>query len=110
VEADVKLALGLFTLPQAADYLAQTVPMDRGTALQEAALFASSPGQAISYQIGKIQITQLLADARRKQGHSFSLLRFNDFVWSNGNLPIALQRWEMLGDAHDLPTGVPAPK
>jgi hypothetical protein len=103
VEVDVKLALGLFTLPQAADYLEQTVPMDRGTALEEAALFASSPGQAISYQIGKLQIIQLLADARRAQGDGFSLLKFNDFVWSNGNVPIALQRWEMLGDAHDLP-------
>jgi hypothetical protein len=110
VEADVKLALGLFTLPQAADYLAQTVPMDRGTALEEAALFASSPGQAISYQIGKLQITQLLADARRKQGDNFSLLKFNDFVWSNGNVPIALQRWEMLADSHDVPMAVGAPQ
>ena len=104
VEVDVKLALGLFTLQQGADYLAQTVPMDRATALSEAALFASSPGQAITYQVGKLQVTQLLADARRAQGEKFSLLRFNDFVWSNGNVPIALQRWEMLGDAHDVPT------
>jgi uncharacterized protein (DUF885 family) len=110
VEADVKLALGLFTLAQAADYLAQTVPMDRGTALEEAALFASSPGQAISYQIGKIQITQLLADARRKEGNNFSLLRFDDFVWSNGNVPIALQRWEMLADPHDVPLAVALPQ
>jgi hypothetical protein len=110
VEADVKLALGLFTLQQAADYLAETVPMDSGTALEEAALFASSPGQAISYQIGKLQITQLLADARRSQGDKFSLLKFNDFVWTNGNVPIALQRWEMLGDAHDIPMAVAAPK
>jgi uncharacterized protein (DUF885 family) len=110
VEVDVKLALGLFTLRQGADYLAETVPMDRGTALEEASLFASSPGQAISYQIGKLQITQLLADARRAQGDSFSLLRFNDFVWGNGNVPIALQRWEMLGDAHDVPVAVVAPK
>ncbi len=110
VEADVKLALGLFTLQQAADYLAETVPMDHGTALEEAALFASSPGQAISYQIGKIQITQLLADARRSQGDKFSLLKFNDFVWSNGNVPIALQRWQMLGDAHDIPVAIAAPK
>ena len=103
VEVDVKLALGTFTLQQGADYLAQTVPMDRGTALGEAALFASSPGQAITYQTGKIQITELLADARRKQGEDFSMLKFNDFVWSNGNVPIALQRWEMLGDPRDVP-------
>ena len=109
VEVDVKLALGLFTLQQGADYLAETVPMDRGTALEEASLFASSPGQAISYQIGKLQITELLADARRAQGGNFSLLKFNDFVWSNGNVPISLQRWEMLGDAHGVPAVVAAP-
>jgi uncharacterized protein (DUF885 family) len=110
VEVDVKLALGLFTLSQAADYLAQTVPMDRGTALGEAAMFASTPGQAITYQTGKLQIVQLLADARRAQGDRFSLLKFNDFVWSNGNMPIALQRWEMLGDARDVPAAVATPR
>jgi uncharacterized protein (DUF885 family) len=104
VEVDVKLALGLFTLQQGADYLAETVPMDRTSALGEAALFASTPGQAISYQIGKLQIMQLLADARRSQGSKFSLLNFNDFVWTNGNVPIALQRWEMLGDEHEFPS------
>ena len=39
VEVDVKLALGEFTLQQGADYLARTVPMDRATALDEAACF-----------------------------------------------------------------------
>ena len=89
VEVDVKLALGEFTLEQAANYLAATVPMDRRTALGEAAMFSSTPGQAISYQIGKLQIMQLLSDARLKQGADFSMLKFNDFVWNNGNVPIA---------------------
>jgi len=103
VEVDVKLALGEFTLDQAALYLQRTVPMDAATAHDEAASFASTPGQAISYQIGKIQITELLADARRAQGADFSLLRFNDFVWNNGNVPLALQRWELLDDASQVP-------
>ena len=103
VEVDVKLALGEFTLGEAADYLEHTVPMDHATALAEAAMFASTPGQAISYQIGKIQITELLADARRAQGEAFSLLAFNDFVWNNGNVPLSLQRWELLGDASAVP-------
>jgi hypothetical protein len=110
VEVDVKLALGEFTLQQAADYLERTVPLDKTTALEEAAMFASTPGQAISYQIGKLQITQLLSDARRAQGADFSMIRFNDFVWNNGNVPIALQRWELLHDATDVPTPVPAPQ
>jgi uncharacterized protein (DUF885 family) len=103
VEVDVKLALGLFTIEQGAGYLEKTVPMDRSTALQEAAFFASGPGQAISYQIGKIQILRMLAAAKRKQGENFDIRRFHDFVWKNGNVPIALQQWEMLGDATDVP-------
>jgi uncharacterized protein (DUF885 family) len=97
VEVDVKLALGEFTMDQAAEYLKNTVPMDAQTAHGEAASFASAPGQAISYQIGKLQIYKLLADAHRQKGEAFSLRTFHDFVWQNGNIPIALQRWEFLG-------------
>lgn len=97
VEVDVKLALGEFSIAQAAEYLQKTVPMDSRTAHAEAAFFASSPGQAISYQIGKTQILAFLADARRQQGEKFDLRAFHDFLWLNGNVPIALQRWEYLG-------------
>ncbi|GMQ81609.1 MAG: hypothetical protein BMS9Abin05_1041 [Rhodothermia bacterium] len=97
VEVDVKLATGEFTIDEAADYLTETVPMDRTTAENEAAFFASTPGQAITYQIGKIQIIKFMSDARSALGTAFSLRDFHDFVWVNGNVPIALQRWEYLG-------------
>lgn len=102
VEVDVRLATGDFTIAQAADYLEKTVPMDRGTALEEAASFAAGPGQAITYQIGKAQIVRLLADARRAQGEGFSLRAFHDFVWKNGNVPLSLVRWELLNDRSDV--------
>jgi len=97
VEVDIKLALGEFTLQQAAQYLAQTVPMDTQTANGEAAFFATTPGQAISYEIGKVQMFRFLADAQRQQGKNFDLRAFHDFLWQNGNVPIVLQRWEYLG-------------
>ena len=97
VEVDVKLALGEFTLEQAAKYLQEKVPMDAGTARQEAIAFSTGPGQALTYQIGKLQIIKFLADARMQQGEKFNLRAFHDFVWKNGNVPIALQRWEYLG-------------
>jgi hypothetical protein len=97
VEVDVKLALGEFTLEQAAKYLEEKVPMDPTTARQEAIAFSTGPGQAITYQIGKLQIIKFLAEARMQQGEKFSLRAFHDFVWKNGNVPIALQRWEYLG-------------
>jgi uncharacterized protein (DUF885 family) len=102
VEVDVRLALGEFTLEQAAKYLEQRVPMDPGTARQEAIAFATGPGQAITYQIGKLQIVRLLAEARMRDREKFSLRAFHDFVWKNGNVPISLQRWEYLGASNEV--------
>ena len=103
VEVDVKLALGEFTLGQAARYLQEKVPMDEQTARQEAIAFCTGPGQAITYQIGKLQIMKFLAEARMHQGDKFNLRAFHDFLWKNGNVPIALQEWEFLGDASVVP-------
>jgi hypothetical protein len=97
VEVDVKLALGEFTLEQAAKYLQEKVPMDEQTARQEAIAFSTSPGGAMTYQIGKLQILKFLADARMQQADKFNLRAFHDFLWKNGNVPIALQQWEYLG-------------
>lgn len=102
VEVDVKLALGTFTIPQAAEYLRASVPMDAVTARDEAAAFASSPGQAITYQIGKLQVQRLLAEAKRAQGEAFRLRAFHDFLYKNGNVPLSLLRWELLGQEDDL--------
>ena len=102
VEVDVKLALGQFTIAQAADYLSRTVPMDRRTAEGEAADFATAPGLGIAYEIGKLQIERMLAERRLQQGGKFTLREFHDYVWSNGNVPLALQRWELLGLDDDV--------
>lgn len=97
VEVDIRLAVGDFTIEQAGDYLARAVPMDRETAVAEAVFFAFNPGQAITYQIGKLQILQFLSDAKLDQEENFSLRHFHDYLMANGNVPIALQRWEYLG-------------
>jgi uncharacterized protein (DUF885 family) len=100
VVVDVQLALGELDVPAAAGLLEREVPMDRGTALEEAAFFAATPGQAMTYQVGKTQVLALLADASRTEG--FSLRAFHDRLWREGNVPFALQRWELLDDRRDL--------
>src|SRR5882762_1747197 len=102
VEEDVKLALGQFTIAQSAEYLARTVPMDRRTAEGEAADFATAPGLGIAYEIGKMQIERMLAERRLERGDKFTLREFHDYLWSNGNLPLSLQRWELLGLDDDI--------
>ncbi len=102
VEVDIRLATGDFTIEQAGAYLARTVPMDLETATQEAVFFAFNPGQAISYQIGALQINRFLSDARLDLKDDFSLRHFHDCLMLNGNVPIALQRWEYLDRADEI--------
>jgi uncharacterized protein (DUF885 family) len=42
------------------------------------------PGQKISYQAGKLQIMQMLQEARLNQGDEFSVESFHNYVWLNG--------------------------
>jgi hypothetical protein len=102
VEVDVGLALGTMGIPDAAGLLRREVPMDAATAAEEAAFFAASPGQAISYQAGKLQLFELLAEVRARDGSAFDLRAFHDRVIREGNVPIELQRWELLGLAPRL--------
>jgi hypothetical protein len=97
VDVDINLALGKYTIEDAGSYLAATVPMDLQTGIQEAGFFAYNPGQAITYQIGKIQIIKLIANAKVLFGDNFDLKVFHDYMMVNGNVPIALMRWEYLG-------------
>ena len=99
---DVSLATGQMDIETAAQFLAQKVPMDVETAREEAVFFAGFPGQGLTYQIGKTQIVKLLADAIRSQGEEFSLRKFHDYLWMNGNVPISLLRYELLNDTSEL--------
>lgn len=101
VIVDVNLALGTFTPAQAAEFMQHNVPMSADDARSEVVETGATPGQKSSYQIGKLQIIRLMEDARLQQGEHFSVRAFHDYVWLNGNVPLALQRWEYLGLADD---------
>lgn len=102
VIVDVRLALGEWDIDEAAAALELAVPMDRASARSEAAFFATCPGQAMTYQIGKTQILGLLTDAVVARPDDFDLEAFHDRLWLEGNVPIALQRFELLADRSDL--------
>jgi hypothetical protein len=97
VIVDVKVALGIFTPDQAVDFLEANVPMGAPDAREEVIEMGELPGQKIAYEVGKLQIMQMLQEARLKQGEKFSLESFHNYLWLNGNVPIALLRWEYLG-------------
>ncbi|HEU5387735.1 MAG TPA: DUF885 family protein [Streptosporangiaceae bacterium] len=91
------------SIADAAAGLADRVPMDEATAREEAAFFAETPGQALTYQIGKTQLIALIADAVRVRGADLDLQSLHDAIWVNGNVPVALLRWELLGLTDELP-------
>jgi hypothetical protein len=102
VTTDVGLATGTLSFADAAADLVARVPMDEATAREEAAFFAETPGQALTYQIGKTQLIALLADAVRVRGADLDLQALHDAIWVNGNVPVALLRWELLGLTDEL--------
>jgi Bacterial protein of unknown function (DUF885) len=102
VSADVGLATGSLAIGDVAAELESRVPMDSETAREEAAFFAETPGQAVTYQIGKTQLIGLIADAVRLRGADLDLQALHDDLWINGNVPIALLRWELLGLTDEL--------
>jgi hypothetical protein len=102
VSVDIGLATGALSISSAASELASRVPMDGATASQEAAFFAATPGQALTYQTGKTQLIGLIADAVRLRGADLDLQSLHGAVWVNGNVPIALLRWELLGLTDEL--------
>ncbi len=108
VIVDVKVALGIFTPEQAVDFLETSVPMGAPDAREEVIEMGELPGQKIAYEIGKLQIVQMLQEARFKQGERFSLESFHNYLWLNGNVPISLLRWEYLGldDNATKPSGL----
>ncbi|MFC2102885.1 DUF885 family protein [Bacteroidota bacterium] len=97
VDVDINIAIGNYSIEDAGRYLASTVPMDLPTGIQEAGFFAYNPGQAITYQIGKLQIMKLISEAKVILGDDFNLRDFHDYMMKNGNVPVALMRYEYLG-------------
>ena len=43
-----------------------------------------------------------MPERRLEQGDKFTLREFHDYLWSNGNVPLSLQRWELLSLDDDI--------
>lgn len=105
VVVDVNLATGVFSLHDAVDFFVRLVPMDIETATEETSYYVATPGLAMAYHVGKLEVQRLVTDAAvaaQLDGAEFALRDVHDAVWRNGNVPMALQRWELLGDRGDV--------
>ena len=105
--AEVGLHTNEFTILDAARFMVDRTPMmEESAARVDAEIYLREPGYGISYQMGKIQIDQLLADRAIQLGDRFNLKEFHDQFLAAGMIPISLIRWEMTGLDDEIPDHV----
>ncbi len=54
--------------------------------------YISSPGQALAYKIGQIEILKLRDEAKRRLGPRFDIKAFHDAVLGNGAVALPVLR------------------
>jgi uncharacterized protein (DUF885 family) len=82
-------ALG-WSRQQAIDYLYANSPMQLSHVTAEIDRYAVTPGQALSYMIGRLEILRIRSEAQARQGDRFDIKAFHDAVLDSGALPLAL--------------------
>jgi uncharacterized protein (DUF885 family) len=82
-------ALG-WSRQEAIDYLMANSPMRPGHAAAEIDRYAVTPGQALSYMIGRLEIQRIRRAAEARQGESFDIKAFHDAVLDSGPMPLGL--------------------
>jgi len=90
IVVDVKLARGEMTFAEAVEMLVNETGMSNEAAVAEVKRYTQTPGQALSYLLGKHLILKLKEKVRQKMGREFNEKLFHDTILANGNLPISM--------------------
>ncbi len=99
---DVRNQTNEYTTNETIDYWMKWTPyLDRGVARKYSYL-RPTPAHTLHYTMGAIQMRRLLADRKNQLGEKFILKQFHDELMSHGRIPVALIRYEMLGDEEDI--------
>jgi len=92
IVVDVKLSQGEMGFDEAVDMLIKETGMSKNGAVAEVRRYTQSPGQPLSYLLGKHLILQLRDEVKEKMGAKYDERFFHDTMTENGYLPIALLR------------------
>ncbi|HTO89698.1 MAG TPA: DUF885 domain-containing protein [Candidatus Sulfotelmatobacter sp.] len=95
VVIDVGLHTGRMSFEQAVQYLVTEALVEPEMAESEVKRYALTPTQPSSYLVGKIQLTELRDEARRRLGSRFDLHDFHAALLASGSVPPTLVREEL---------------
>jgi uncharacterized protein (DUF885 family) len=82
-------ALG-WSRQQAVDYMLANSPMRAGHVAAEVDRYAVTPGQALSYMIGRLEIQRIRRAVEERRGDAFDIKAFHDAVLDSGPMPLGL--------------------
>jgi uncharacterized protein (DUF885 family) len=80
-------ALG-WSREQAVQYMIENSPMRDGQVRAEIDRYAVTPGQALAYMIGRLEIQRIRAEAEATLGDRFDIRAFHDAVLGSGLMPL----------------------
>ena len=87
-----------WTRAKAVDYLRANTAMSDDDVESQVDRFIETPGQALAYMVGRLEIQRLRDEAAARMGEGFDLRAFHDVVLGGGPLPMAVladvvERW-----------------
>jgi uncharacterized protein (DUF885 family) len=98
IVVDASLHTGRMGYGDALRFMMEQFGPDTAFFSGEVRRYCLSPGQPMSYLVGKTQIMALREDFRRQQGEQFSLRDFHNRLLGEGSVPVALIRRKLLAD------------
>jgi uncharacterized protein (DUF885 family) len=75
---------------QAIKYSLDNEPITEENAIQEIERYIAMPGQALSYKIGELKITEMRRKAEKALGKHFDVRAFHDEVLKDGAMPLQI--------------------
>jgi len=73
---------------RAIDYMTENSPMRSSQIVPEIDRYAVTPGQALAYMIGRLEIQRMRRDAEADLGDAFDIKGFHDTVLGSGLMPL----------------------
>jgi len=81
-----------WTRQQAIDFMTAHTALGENNIANEVDRYIAYAGQALAYKVGQLELLDLRAEARQRQGSRFDIRRFHDVVLGQGALPLPVLR------------------
>lgn len=113
-KAEVLMHANEFSVADAVKSMVDNVEyLDEAVSRVDAEIYLRRPAYGSGYQMGKLQMDQLLSDRYQQLDKKFDLKQFHDEFLAAGTIPISLIRYEMTGldnEIKDFFKRVPSPR